>query len=220
MTAGEPDITVVKRELEVHTCDHGEKPLEHTWDTVTKITRSAKRALPKSQHLPTHKRGSQKVSHSVTNTQPRESTKSESANIANIAVFAHAQLTGTALSAGKCDFATFSPSRFGKRYHRPTPERTRVRTTFFCFPDSRRMRHSSHEGERTGAGSTKATSVTLDMCAPPPTASAVGGQVPDVGMPHYRDARMQHRPAQCPSTLYSGWLCTPLQQKLTVGSLC
>ena len=36
------------------------------------------------------------------------------------------------------------------------------------------------------------------------TAFSCGEQVPDVGLPHYRDARMQHSPMQCPSTLHSG----------------
>ena len=30
------------------------------------------------------------------------------------------------------------------------------------------------------------------------TAFSCGRQVPDVGIPHYRDARMQHSPIQCP----------------------
>ena len=82
----------------------------------------------------------------------------------------------------------------------------------FCFPDSRRMRHSSHEGESTGASQPRQLRY-LWICGSPYSLSC-GGQVPDVGMPHYRDARVQHRPVQCPSTLYAGWLCPPLQQKL------
>ena len=51
-----------------------------------------------------------------------------------------------------------------------------------------------------------------------PYSLSCGGQVPDVGVPHYRDARMQHRPVQCPSTLHSGQLCAPLQPKLREGA--
>ena len=37
-----------------------------------------------------------------------------------------------------------------------------------------------------------------------PYSLSCGRQVPDVGIPHYRDARMQHSPIQCPSTLHTG----------------
>ena len=37
-----------------------------------------------------------------------------------------------------------------------------------------------------------------------PYSLSCGEQVPDVGIPHYRDARMQHSPIQCPSTLHTG----------------
>ena len=36
-------------------------------------------------------------------------------------------------------------------------------------------------------------------CAAPSYSLSCGGQVPDVAGPHYRDARMQHLPVQCPS---------------------
>ena len=57
-------------------------------------------------------------------------------------------------------------------FHRPTPERTRVRTTFFGIPDSRRMRHSSHEGESTGASQPR--QLRYLGYAAPLAASAVG----------------------------------------------
>ena len=34
--------------------------------------------------------------------------------------------------------------------------------------------------------------------------SAAGNRSPDVAIPHYRDARVQHSPMQCPSTLHPG----------------
>ena len=37
----------------------------------------------------------------------------------------------------------------------------------------------------------------------PPYSLSCGGQVFDVGVPHCRDARMQHSPVQCPSILHS-----------------
>ena len=44
----------------------------------------------------------------------------------------------------------------------------------------------------------KATS--LPWAYGPPYSLSCGGQVPDVGIPHYRDARMQHCPKQTTST--------------------
>ena len=67
-------------------------------------------------------------------------------------------------------------------HHRPTPVRTRMRPPFVFLR------------------STKATSLPW-ICGPPYSLSC-GGQVPDVGMPHYRDARMQHR--QCTQPALTG----------------
>ena len=64
-------------------------------------------------------------------------------------------------------------------------QRTHVRDHLICFP-TRQLRY-------------------LGRTAPPAplTASAVGGQVPDVGKPHYRDVRMQHSPCAVPYILHT-----------------
>ena len=43
----------------------------------------------------------------------------------------------------------------------------------------------------------------------PPYSLSCGRQVPDVGLPHDRDARMQRSPVQCPSTLHTGKVNKP-----------
>ena len=76
---------------------------------------------------------------------------------------------------GACNevwWSTYPTNLQPPSHHRPTPEQTRVRLPF-CFPDS-----------------TKAT--LLPWAYGTPCSLGCGRQVPDVGMPHYRDARMQH----------------------------
>ena len=65
------------------------------------------------------------------------------------------------------------------------------------------MRHSGHEGEQTEKHrrrSTKVTSLPWICCSP--YSLSCGGQVPDVGMRHYKDDRMQHR--QCTQPALTG----------------